>query len=46
MLKCTSIVEEYENQKATKVETFYAPPNSLNQLTDENEPSWPIGTSR
>ncbi len=46
MLKHTNIVEEYEGQEAIEVETLYTPPNNLNQLTDENEPSWPIGIGR
>jgi hypothetical protein len=38
-LKHTSIVEEYEDQKAIEAKTFYTPLNSLSQLTDKNEPS-------
>jgi len=30
MLKHTNIVEEYKDQKAIEVETFYTPPKNLN----------------
>jgi hypothetical protein len=46
MLKHINIVEEYKDQEVVEVETFYTPPDSLNQLTDENEPSWLVGIGR
>jgi hypothetical protein len=36
-LKCANIVEEYEDQKAIEIKTFYTPLDSPNQLTYENE---------